>query len=58
MPLSPEYMAALQSLGRVCEEYRKSTGAVAYLVGGAAVAIVTAGEFPSGDFDLVEAGES
>jgi len=34
MPLSPEYMAALEALGRVCEEYRKSTGAVAYLVGG------------------------
>jgi hypothetical protein len=57
MPLSPEYMAALELTGRVCEAYRKQTGASAYLVGGAAVAVITAGQFPSGDFDLVVGGD-
>jgi hypothetical protein len=27
MPLSPEYLAALELLGRVCEKYRIQTGA-------------------------------
>jgi len=57
MPLSPEYLAALELLGRVCEKYRIQTGAPAYLVGGAAVAIMTAGAFPSFDFDLVVASD-
>lgn len=55
--LSPEYVAALVTLGRVCEEYRSSVGAPAYLVGGAAVAIFTQGAFHSADFDLVVAAE-
>jgi hypothetical protein len=57
MALTPEYLAALELLGRVCEKYRIKTGAPAYLVGGAAVAIMTAGAFPSFDFDLVVASD-
>jgi hypothetical protein len=33
MKLSPEYLAALEALGRVCEEYRRQTGSLAHLVG-------------------------
>jgi hypothetical protein len=52
--LEPDYIAAL---GRACEEYRATVGTPAYLVGGAAVAIWTAGAFHSADFDLVVAAE-
>jgi len=55
--LSPKYIAALVALGRVCEAYRAETGAPAYLVGGAAVAIFTQGAFHSADFDLVASAE-
>ncbi len=55
--LSPEYVAALLALGRVCEAYRQRVGANAYLVGGAAVAIFTDGTFHSADFDLVVAAD-
>lgn len=51
--LDPDYIAAAMALGRVCEEYRKTVGSPAYLVGGAAVAIWTQGAFHSADFDLV-----
>ena len=39
MPLEPEYLAALELLGRVCQDYHRETGDTAFLVGGAAVAI-------------------
>jgi len=56
--LEPNYLAALVTLGRVCEEYRATVGMPAYLVGGAAVAIWTNGAFHSADFDLVIVAES
>lgn len=54
MPLSADYLKALELLGQVCLEYRKASGGdEAWLVGGASVVILTDGEFHSGDFDLV-----
>ena len=53
MPLPPDYLNALELLGRAFELYRDRTGTAAVLVGGAAAAIYTAGQFPSGDFDVV-----
>lgn len=56
--LAPEYIAAALALGQVCEEYRKTVGSPAYLVGGAAVAIHTQGTFHSADFDLIVGAEA
>lgn len=58
MPLPDSYIAALTHLGRVSQVYRARTGHTAVLVGGAATAIYTAGMFPSGDFDVVAAGDA
>lgn len=55
MALTDEYAAALMPLGRAFEAYAKVTGHSPVLVGGAATAIYTAGQFPSGDFDVVAA---
>jgi len=56
MPLPDDYMAALEQLAAVFSEYHEVTGWTAVLVGGAAAAIYTDGQFPSGDFDIVAAG--
>ena len=55
MALTEEYVAALLPLSRVFEAYREKCGHSPVLVGGAAAAIYTAGQFPSGDFDVVAA---
>jgi hypothetical protein len=55
MPFPPDYIAALEALGRVFDLYRERTGVDAVLVGGAAAAIYTAGMFQSSDFDVVAA---
>jgi hypothetical protein len=53
MALPDHYLAALARLGPVFADYRARTGSDAVLVGGAAVAIYTSGQFPSADFDIV-----
>lgn len=53
MPLANDYILALEKLSLVFATYQALTGGVAVLVGGAAAAIYTAGQFPSGDFDVV-----
>ena len=55
MALPDDYIAALERLAVVFATYRGQSGTDAVLVGGAAVAILTAGLFPSGDFDVVAA---
>ena len=55
MALTEEYVAALIPLSRVFESYYEKCGHSPVLVGGAAVAIYTEGQFPSGDFDVVAA---
>ncbi len=55
MALSDDYIAALERLAALFATYRGQSGTDAVLVGGAAVAILTAGLFPSGDFDVVAA---
>lgn len=56
MPLPDDYLAALERLAFAFTSYRERTGGTAVLVGGAAAAIYTAGQFPSADFDVVAAG--
>lgn len=58
MPLPTSFIDALVTLATACEAYRRATGCVAILVGGAATAIYTAGAFMSGDFDLVAADDA
>lgn len=59
MPLPDYYIRAMNLLGQVCEEYRRASGGDrAWLVGGASIVILTAGEFHSGDFDLVVSNEN
>ena len=53
MSLPPEYIAALAELGEAFAAYESNTGRRAVLVGGAAAAIHTQGEFMSADFDVV-----
>lgn len=53
MPFPDGYLDALECLARACETYQSLTGGYPILVGGAAVALYSAGEFQSGDFDLV-----
>ena len=55
--LPASFVAALSTLARACEAYREATGNHAVLVGGAATAIYTAGDFMSGDFDIVAADD-
>jgi hypothetical protein len=57
MALDQSFVEALLSLGRVFERYRAATSHDAVLVGGAAVNILTAGAFHSGDFDIQAAGD-
>jgi hypothetical protein len=56
--LPTSFIDALATLAAACEAYRRATGNVAILVGGAATAIYTAGAFMSGDFDLVAADDA
>ncbi|WP_439596567.1 hypothetical protein [Falsiroseomonas sp.] len=58
MPLPTSFIEALATLATACEAYRRATGHAAILVGGAATAIYTAGDFMSGDFDLVAADDA
>ncbi|HBK08763.1 MAG TPA: hypothetical protein DDZ81_23390 [Acetobacteraceae bacterium] len=58
MALPETYLAALEQLALVFESYHRSTGGDAVLVGGAAVAIFTAGQFPSADFDVVASADT
>lgn len=53
MTLPSDYIALLEELGRAFSVYERMTGVWPVLVGGAATAIQTAGEFMSGDFDVV-----
>ena len=55
MSLPDDYLAALETLARAAERYRRTTGDDMVLVGGAATAIFTDGLFQSGDFDLIAA---
>lgn len=53
MSLPQDYIAALEELAGAFTTYKNSTASDAVLVGGAATAILTAGLFLSGDFDVV-----
>ena len=57
MSIPKEFEDALCKLADACGIYRELTGSVAVLVGGAATAIYTAGQFMSGDFDIVAADD-
>ncbi len=57
MALTDGYIAALAPLSRAFEAYSARTGHSPVLVGGAAAAIYTDGQFPSGDFDVVAASD-
>jgi len=58
MPLPQDFEDALSTLAAACKAYRDATGALAVLVGGAVAAIYTAGQFMSGDFDIVAADDA
>ena len=58
MPLPPSYLAVLDRLASACSMYHGRTGSSAVLVGGAATALYTDGEFLSWDFDIVAAVDS
>lgn len=53
MTLPADYIDLLSELARAFAAYEAETGVWPVLVGGAAAAIQTAGEFMSGDFDVV-----
>lgn len=57
MSLPDDYIAALERLAFAFTSYRQRTGGAAVLVGGAATAIYTGGQFPSADFDVVAVGD-
>lgn len=57
MALPQSFTEVLTLLGRVFEEYRKTSGARAILVGGAAVSIFTRGAYLSGDMDVLCAAD-
>lgn len=57
MPLELDYIAALLELARAFTCYKDATEDYPVLVGGAAAAIYTAGQFPSGDFDIVASND-
>jgi hypothetical protein len=58
MSLPPEYLSALGSLADAFSAYEAATGRIAVLVGGAAAAIHTDGEFMSADFDVVASDDT
>ena len=53
MALPDSYLAILDCLARACSTYRERTGSSVVLVGGAATALYTDGEFLSCDFDVI-----
>ena len=53
MALPDSYLAILDCLAHACSTYRERTGSSVVLVGGAAIALYTDGEFLSCDFDVV-----
>lgn len=53
MTLPDDFWDALDLLGEACKLYHQRTGSTAVLVGGAAAAVLTDGEFMSADFDVV-----
>lgn len=57
MALTDEYVAALMPLSRAFACYIAARGHSPVLVGGAAAAIYTDGQFPSGDFDVVASSD-
>lgn len=57
MTLPADYIDLLSELARAFAAYEAETGVWPVLVGGAAAAIQTAGEFMSGDFDVVAAND-
>ena len=58
MALPAEYVALLEKLASAFTEYEHRTGSVAVLVGGAATAIQTGGEFMSADLDIIAADDA
>lgn len=57
MPFPAGYLEALETLAIACEEYHALTGGCAIVVGGTAAALYSAGEFQTGDFDLIAADD-
>lgn len=57
MALPPTYLRALERLSLAFGFYESATGSSAVLVGGAAAAIRTGGQFMSADLDVVAADE-
>jgi hypothetical protein len=55
MALPEGFLAVLECLGRVFETYTATTGGHAVLVGGAATAFHTGGQYLSRDFDVIAA---
>jgi hypothetical protein len=53
MPFPAGYVELLEALAEAFTYYRQRTGVSPLLVGGAAAAIMTAGAFMSGDFDII-----
>ncbi|MFN3432756.1 MAG: hypothetical protein ACK4ZY_00020 [Sphingomonas sp.] len=53
MGLPADYLAVLEHLGRAFAAYKAATSIDPVLVGGAAVALGTAGTFMSSDFDVI-----
>ena len=53
MAFPPDYIPLLEILADAFTRYEMETGVAPVLVGGAATAILTAGAFMSGDFDVV-----
>ncbi|WP_375244886.1 hypothetical protein [Sphingomonas parapaucimobilis] len=58
MSLPVDYLEILERLGVAFVAYEGATSARAVLVGGAATAISTAGQFMSADFDVVAADDA
>ncbi|MFN3470931.1 MAG: hypothetical protein ACK4Z7_14620, partial [Novosphingobium sp.] len=53
MAFPTDYVSLLERLAKAFTRYKAETGIAPMLVGGAATAILTAGAFMSGDFDIV-----
>jgi hypothetical protein len=58
MALPAEYLVLLERLAEAFGAYEAATGSLPVLVGGAAAAIQTGGEFMSADFDIVAADDA
>jgi hypothetical protein len=53
LPLPADFVAVLSLLGQVFEEYQKSSGSRAILVGGAAVSLFSKGAYILGDLNVL-----